>query len=55
MDKEILQEVITGIKDVSIAIVGDFCLDAYWFTDDSKSEISMETGEPTIPVREQKY
>jgi rfaE bifunctional protein kinase chain/domain len=55
MDKETLQEIITGIKDVSIAIVGDFCLDAYWFTDDSKSEISVETGELTIPVREQKY
>jgi rfaE bifunctional protein kinase chain/domain len=55
MDKELLEEVINRIKDASIAIVGDFCLDAYWFTDDSKSEISIETGEPTIPVKEQKY
>ncbi len=35
--------------------MGDFCLDAYWFIDESKSEISIETGEPTMPVRQQKY
>jgi rfaE bifunctional protein kinase chain/domain len=50
-----LQEIIDRIKSVRIAIVGDFCLDAYWFTDESKSEISVETGLPTHAVARQSY
>lgn len=50
-----LKEVLDRIKSVRIAIIGDFCLDAYWFVDKSKSEISIETGRPTEPVRVQKY
>ena len=55
MENGLLKEVIDRIKDARIAIVGDFCLDAYWFIDESKSEISIETGELTMPVRQQKY
>lgn len=55
MKSEFLQEVLEKIKSVKIAIIGDFCLDAYWFVDKSKSEISIETGNPTEPVRQQKY
>jgi rfaE bifunctional protein kinase chain/domain len=51
----LLDEIIDKIKSVRIAIIGDFCLDAYWFVDVSKSEISIETGHPTEPVRQQKY
>jgi rfaE bifunctional protein kinase chain/domain len=50
-----LQEIVNKIRDVRIAIVGDFCLDAYWFIDESRSEVSVETGQPTEPVRRQKY
>ena len=55
MEKSKLERIIKKIQDTKIAIVGDFCLDAYWFIDESKSEISIETGEPTMPVRQQKY
>lgn len=55
MEKGLLEEIINKIQDSRIAIVGDFCLDAYWFVDESKSEISIETGEPTMPVQQQKY
>jgi rfaE bifunctional protein kinase chain/domain len=55
MRPEFLREVLEKIKSVKIAIVGDYCLDAYWFVDESKSEISIETGKPTEPVRRQKY
>lgn len=55
MKPELLREVLDRIKSVKIAIAGDFCLDAYWFVDKSKSEISIETGRPTEPVRRQKY
>ncbi len=40
---------------MKIAVIGDFCLDAYWFIDESKSEISIETGQKTRPVKQQRY
>lgn len=55
MKKEYLQEILNKIESVRIGIVGDFCLDAYWFVNESKSEISLETGKRTVTVREQKY
>lgn len=55
MKSQLLQEVVDRISKVKIAIVGDFCLDAYWFIDESASEISIETGQPTRPVSQQKY
>lgn len=55
MKKEQLIKVIQDIQMVRIAVVGDFCLDAYWFIDESKSEISIETGQMTRPVKQQRY
>jgi rfaE bifunctional protein kinase chain/domain len=55
MKKELLQKIISEIQSVKIAVVGDFCLDAYWFIDESKSEISIETGQLTRPVKQQRY
>ena len=55
MKAELLQEIINKIASVKIVVIGDFCLDAYWFVDESKSEISVETGLVTRPVHQQKY
>ncbi len=55
MTTEFLKKILSDISRVSIAVIGDFCLDAYWFIDEAASEISIETGEPTRPVREQRY
>lgn len=55
MKKEELQKILDDISRVRIAVLGDFCLDAYWFIDESKSEISIETGLKTKPVKQQKY
>ena len=55
MKKVELVKILEDIKSKKIAVVGDFCLDAYWFIDESKSEISIETGHITRPVRQQKY
>jgi rfaE bifunctional protein kinase chain/domain len=55
MKLELLQEILGKICSVKIAVVGDFCLDAYWFVDESKSEISIETGQSTRPIGRQKY
>jgi rfaE bifunctional protein kinase chain/domain len=55
MKKELLEKIISEIKSVKIAVLGDFCLDAYWFIDESKSEVSIETGQMTRPVKQQRY
>src|ERR1022692_3401727 len=44
-----------NIHQVSVAVVGDFCLDVYWTIDRSAAEISIETGLMTEPVRLQRY
>ncbi|MGD0755255.1 MAG: PfkB family carbohydrate kinase [Bacteroidales bacterium] len=55
MKTELLYEIINKISSAKIAVIGDFCLDAYWFVDESKSETSIETGHATRPVLQQKY
>ncbi|MFH0761414.1 MAG: PfkB family carbohydrate kinase [Bacteroidota bacterium] len=55
MEKEQLRKILGDISKVKIALAGDFCLDAYWFIDETMSEISVETNEPTRPVWQQKY
>lgn len=55
MDKEKLNKVLDDISSVRIIVIGDFCLDAYWFIDEAMSEISIETNEVTRPVRQQRY
>jgi rfaE bifunctional protein kinase chain/domain len=55
MKKEQLQKILNDISTVKIAVVGDFCLDVYWFIDEAMSEISVETNLPTRPVQQQRY
>jgi len=55
MKKQQLQKILKDITTVKIAVVGDFCLDAYWFIDETMSEMSVETGLSTRPVRQQRY
>jgi len=50
-----VDECLTRIQKARVAIVGDFCLDAYWFIDDTEVEISVETGLPIRRVRSQRY
>ncbi len=50
-----LKNLLTKIRDARIGIVGDFCLDVYLLMDASASEISLETGLSTRPVRSQRY
>ena len=39
-----IREILTRIKNVKIAVYGDFCIDAYWLLDPAGSEVSLETG-----------
>lgn len=55
MNTEQLKKVLNDISSVKIAVLGDFCLDAYWFVDEAMSEISVETNQATRPVRTQRY
>ncbi len=50
-----LEFILDTILNTRIGVIGDFCLDAYWETDSSRSELSVETGLPTRAVRTQHY
>jgi rfaE bifunctional protein kinase chain/domain len=50
-----LKKILGDISAVKIAVLGDFCCDAYWFIDEAMSEISVETNQATRPVSQQRY
>ncbi|HOX86967.1 MAG TPA: PfkB family carbohydrate kinase [bacterium] len=55
LNSERLDVLLKSYPQAHIGVIGDFCLDAYWVIDMSASEISLETGKPTQPVRRQRY
>ncbi len=55
MDRTRLEALLETIKTTRVAVMGDFCIDAYWILDPSGSEISLETGKPTQTIRTQRY
>ena len=50
-----IQELFAILKTKKIAVIGDFCLDAYWFIDHSCQSHSLETGLSITNVKKQKY
>jgi bifunctional ADP-heptose synthase (sugar kinase/adenylyltransferase) len=44
MNQQRIREILAKIEDVTVAVYGDFCLDAYWMLDPKGSEVSEETG-----------
>ncbi|MCG8525888.1 MAG: PfkB family carbohydrate kinase [Opitutales bacterium] len=55
MNRSDLQLLLEKIKSVRAAVFGDFCLDAYWFLEQDKSERSVETNLDIEFVRTQKH
>lgn len=55
MKKERIKEIISKIKNVKVAVYGDFCLDAYWMLDPRGSEISVETSLKASAVAKHYY
>jgi rfaE bifunctional protein kinase chain/domain len=55
MKQERLKEILAQIKNVKVAVYGDFCLDAYWILDPHGSEVSVETGLQARGVRKHYY
>jgi bifunctional ADP-heptose synthase (sugar kinase/adenylyltransferase)/phosphoglycolate phosphatase-like HAD superfamily hydrolase len=50
-----LSEILAAARGLRVAVLGDFCLDAYWALDDSCAEKSLETGLVTRAVSRQRY
>jgi rfaE bifunctional protein kinase chain/domain len=50
-----LTSLLKKLPQLRFGILGDFCLDAYFFIDPSVSELSVETGLSTLPVARTKY
>ncbi len=50
-----LGSLLTAIPQTSVAVFGDFCLDAYWLIDPDESESSIETLLPVRRIRKQHY
>jgi bifunctional ADP-heptose synthase (sugar kinase/adenylyltransferase) len=44
MNQQRIREILAKIENVTVAVYGDFCLDAYWMLDPKGSEESEETG-----------
>jgi hypothetical protein len=55
MARSQLSDLFARLHSVSIGVIGDFCLDAYWQLDEADPELSHETGKPTLAVTEQRY
>src|SRR3989339_835297 len=48
-------EILGKIKNVRVAVFGDFCLDAYWMLDTRCGEVSVETGLKARAVNKHYY
>lgn len=55
LSREEIAAILGKLSQASVAVLGDFCLDIYWMIDRAASEISVETGLRTEPVRTQRY
>jgi len=44
MKEQRISEILDRIRNVKVAVYGDFCIDAYWLLDPRGSEVSLETG-----------
>jgi len=50
-----LETILVAIPQVSAAVIGDVCLDAYFFLSPDKGEVSVETGLMTQAVRDLRF
>ncbi|MEM2915048.1 MAG: PfkB family carbohydrate kinase, partial [Candidatus Bathyarchaeia archaeon] len=50
-----LKDILESLKNLSIMVVGDFCLDVYWYADMTRSDLSRETPHYTRPIVKETY
>lgn len=55
MNHHLLDTIFKKISSVRAAVIGDFCLDAYYFLDDEEGEPSVETGLPVRLIKSFRY
>jgi len=55
LNKKLVENILEKAKSAKIAVIGDFCLDVYWFVNEIASEKSLETGLSTLPIDIQEY
>ena len=55
MESSWLELALAPLPRLRAAVLGDFCLDAYWQLDSAEPELSLETGLPVRRVRTQNY
>jgi len=55
LNKQLIEKILCNARTAKIGVVGDFCLDVYWFLNEIASEKSLETDLPTWPIAEQDY
>ncbi len=50
-----LDDLLRRLPEARVAVFGDLCLDAYWFLDEARPELSLETGLEIHRVATQRY
>lgn len=55
MKRNEMEQILGSIRNVTVAMVGDLCLDAYWLADMKKSKLSSETPHYPLPVVNERY
>jgi rfaE bifunctional protein kinase chain/domain len=53
ISREKLEDLIEKIRKVRVVLIGDLCIDVYWRSDMTKSELSRETPHFPLPVVEE--
>lgn len=54
LNKDRIREIESALREKTVAIIGDFCLDIYWQADMTRSELSRETPHFPLPVVEER-
>jgi len=55
LSPEALRDALRRMDSAKVALIGDLCLDAYWYADMRLSELSRETPNFPLPVVSEKY
>lgn len=50
-----LEAILAALPGARVAVLGDCCVDAYWWMDEAAGEVSLETGRPVNHVARQVY
>lgn len=55
LSRERLEQLLLGVENARVGLIGDLCLDLYWLADMRLSELSRETPHHPLPVVEERY